>query len=808
MIEFELDGKAVTAEPGSTILEVALREGKYIPHFCYHKKLSIAANCRMCLVEVEKARGPAPACATPITQGMKVHTTSKLAIEAQQGVMEFLLINHPLDCPICDQGGECQLQDLAVGYGRSATRFEEEKRAVSNKDLGPLVRTVMTRCIHCSRCVRFSDEIAGFQELGMSYRNNHVEVMPFIGKTVDSELSGNMIDICPVGALTSKPFKDSSRSWELSRRKTIAPHDSLGSNLVAQVDKYHKVVRVLPLENEHLNECWLSDRDRYGYEGLYHEQRTTEPMIKQDGKWLKVDWETALNYAAKSIAGVKADHGSDAIGVLASAISTTEELHLLQKMMRGIGVNNLDYRLDSSDFSLDGKQEGVSYLGCSILELLQTKSILVVGSLLREEQPLLMQRLRQATKQGSELHLLNVMGQDVLAAVAAEIIVDPREISYSLAQILKSIVELTAQTTSIDLSQVASDRNWALAQKIGASLVQHQGHILLGRVARNLDNSGQVTLLANEIARLIKGRSGVIPSLANEVGAQLVGFTPYRAAFNGYATKGMNTRQMLENPRKAYVLLNTELEHDAYSSQLALAALSKAATVVVLSAYINDDMLHYADVILPITPFSETAGSYVNLQGDWQRFNGVSRPLAEAKPAWKVIRVLANKFNLDGFAYASIEDVRSELSLLEDTQSYLNNQVKLDEFSVSKADLTGLVRFGISGIYSGDSILRRATSLQQTPWALLPTLTIAPALAAQLGLAANSLVMVKQTHAQKEFSVALCPTLPETVVLLARNSTTIGFAGIFDKIHLHHHQHPAGPDNQHPVAQGHPAGPG
>lgn len=781
MIEFELDGKTVQAKPGSTILEVALSEGKYIPHFCYHKKLSIAANCRMCLVEVEKARAPAPACATPVTEGMKVHTCSKLAVEAQKGVMEFLLINHPLDCPICDQGGECQLQDLAVGYGRGASRFEEAKRAVVDKDLGPLVKTTMTRCIHCSRCVRFSDEIAGYQELGMSYRNNHVEVMPFIGKTVDSELSGNIIDVCPVGALTSKPFRDVARSWELSRRKSIAPHDALGSNIQVHIDKYHKVVRVLPLENEALNECWLSDRDRFSYEGLYHAERATEPMIKQDGKWLKVDWETALTYAAKSINGVKLDHGADAIGVLASAISTSEELHLLQKMMRAFGVNNLDYRLEQQDFSLDGKTEGVSYLGSSVLDLIANKAVLVVGSVLREEHPLLTQRLRQASKRGMELHSINVMVQDLLAPVATEITLDPRELAYALAQVLNATLEITNKSSNVDLSKVIPN---AKTQAIAASLVKNQGHVLLGRVARGLANYSELVLLANEIARVCEGKSGTLPSLANEVGAQLVGFTPYRAAFNGYFTKGLNARQMLENQRKAYVLLNTELEQDGYSSQLALAALNKAETVVVMSAYTNDDMLEYADVILPITPFSETAGSYVNLEGTWQKFNGVTRPLGEAKPAWKILRVIANKLGLDGFEYTSIEDVRAELSNLADTSSYLTNQANIDGLKIVPAQLNGLIRFGITGIYNSDSIIRRSHSLQQTPWAKLPTLALNAKLAKTLGVVANSEVQVKQAHAQRKFTVSVCDDLADSVVLLAKNSTTLSFAGSFDAIEV------------------------
>ncbi len=781
MIEFELDGKTVSAKPGSTILEVALQEGKYIPHFCYHKKLSIAANCRMCLVEVEKARGPAPACATPITEGMKVHTCSKMAVEAQQGVMEFLLINHPLDCPICDQGGECQLQDLAVGYGRSASRFEEDKRAVTDKDLGPLVKTTMTRCIHCSRCIRFTDEIAGFQELGMSYRNNHVEVMPFIGKTVDSELSGNIIDICPVGALTSKPFRDTARSWELSRRKSISPHDALGSNIQVHIDKYHKVVRVLPLENEALNECWLSDRDRFSYEGLYHEERLTQAMIKQDGKWIKVDWETALNYAAKSINGVKMDHGSDAIGVLASAISTTEELHLLQKMMRGIGVSNLDYRLEQQDFSLDGKQEGTNYLGSSVTDFVANKSILVVGSMLREEQPLLTQRLRQAAKHECELHLINLKQEDVKIELSSQLTVDPRKFAYTLGQILKAACQISGKTTAIDLAQVeVCDKTKAIAE----SLLKYNGHIVLGRIARSLADYAQLLVLSNEIASVVGGKSGILPNLANELGAQLVGFTPYRAAFNGYFTKGLNASQMLENQRKAYVLLNTELERDAYNTQLALAALNKAETVIVMSAYINEDMLQYADVILPVTPYTETAGSYVNMQGTWQTFNGVTRPLGDAKPGWKVIRVLANKFNLDGFEQDSIEDVRSELTGLKDTSSYLNNSTKFDSFAVGLPKISGLIRFGVTGIYSGDSIVRRSASLQQTALAKLPVLTLSSELATKLNLANGNEAVVKQSHAQNRYNVTVSEQLASDVVLLAKNHDSINFAGSYDAIEI------------------------
>lgn len=782
MIEFELDGKTVKGEPGSTVLEVALEEGKYIPHFCYHKKLSIAANCRMCLVEVEKARGPVPACATPITEGMKVHTCSKLAVEAQQGVMEFLLINHPLDCPICDQGGECQLQDLAVGYGRGQSRFEEEKRAVVDKDLGPLVKTTMTRCIHCSRCVRFTDEIAGFQELGMSYRNNHVEVMPFIGQTVDSEISGNIIDICPVGALTSKPFRDSARSWELSRRKSVSPHDSLGSNIQVHIDKYHRVVRVLPLDNENINECWISDRDRFSYEGLYHQDRITDPMIKQDGKWIKVDWETAVDYAAKSINGVKMDHGNDAIGVMASAVSTTEELYLLQKAMRAIGVGNIDYRLEQQDFSNDNKQIGTSYLGSSINEFVNNKSILVVGSTLREEQPILATRLRQAVKQNDlQLHVINVLKEKLQTKVATQLVVDPREFEYVLSQILKAACSLTGKSSKVDVSAVVADES---TTNIAKSLVENNGHVVLGRVAKGLANFNTLRIITNEIALITGGKSGVLHALANEVGAGIVGFTPYRKAFDSNNVNGMNVEQMLDNPLKCYVLLNTELECDAYSSQKAIKALMNAATVVVMSAYVNEDMLEYSDVILPITPFTETAGSYVNLEGTWQKFNGVTKPLGDSKPAWKIIRVIANRLGLDGFEQNNIDDVRNEINALTDSSKFLNNEISFDDLNIIKPNLDGTVRFGIYPIYQGDSIVRRATSLQNTKLAKLPVLTVNSKLANISGINCGDNVLVKQSHAQKKLAINICDAVADNVVLLARNASTTEFAGNFDKIEI------------------------
>src|SRR3954469_22793278 len=441
MLELEIDGRKIEVPEGSTVMDATNKAGIYVPHFCYHKKLSIAANCRMCLVHVEKAPKPLPACATPATNGMKVFTHSEQATEAQKGVMEFLLINHPLDCPICDQGGECQLQDLAVGYGKPSSRYTEEKRVVLNKNLGPLIATDMTRCIHCTRCVRFGQEVAGVMELGMIGKGEHAEIISFVGCTVDSELSGNMIDLCPVGALTSKPFRYSARAWELSRRKSVSPHDSLGSNLIVQV-KLNRVMRVLPLENEALNECWLSDKDRFSYEGLNSEERLLRPMLKENGKWREVDWEPALEHVAARLKDAKARHGADGIAALGSAHSTLEELYLLQKLARGLGSESVDFRTRQADFASDGKRAGAPWLGAKVADLGRMDRVLVVGSFLRKDHPLVASRLRSAARSRAQINVLHCTGDDLLMPVANRLVVAPRELPGALAQIVKAAAEM------------------------------------------------------------------------------------------------------------------------------------------------------------------------------------------------------------------------------------------------------------------------------------------------------------------------------------------------------------------------------
>ncbi|TCW29569.1 NADH-quinone oxidoreductase subunit NuoG [Gulbenkiania mobilis] len=785
MLEIEIDGKKLTVPQGSTVIEAAHSIGTYIPHFCYHKKLSIAANCRMCLVEVEKAPKPLPACATPVTDGMKVHTNSDMARNAQKGVMEFLLINHPLDCPICDQGGECQLQDLAVGYGNSASRYQEEKRVVVGKDMGPLISAAeMTRCIHCTRCVRFTEEIGGFQEIGMANRGEFSEILPFLGKTVNSEISGNVIDLCPVGALTSKPFRYSARPWELSRRKSVSPHDGLGSNLIVQV-RTGQVMRVLPLENEAINECWLSDRDRFSYEGLNSEERLRVPMIKHGGVWHETDWQTALEYVVKGLNGVSADHGKDAIGVLASPYSTLEELYLVQKLARAFGVNNIDHRLRRSDFRGDEAQQGVQWLGSTILELVSAKSVLLVGSTQRKEQPLLAARLRQAVKKGTELNVLHYAADELLTRVNAGIVLPPQAWVAALGGVLKAVLGLKeGSTTTLDVSAIDVSED---AARIAASLVNAESAaIVLGNVAQHHPDFSQLLMLAQEIGRLTGARFGLTTEAGNSVGAELAGALPKRGPLGTTVTAGLNAREMLASPRKAYVLLNTEVEFDSYDSQQAVAAMKAAETVIALSAYKGQGLLDYADVLLPIAPFTETAGTFVSMEGRVQSFNGVVRPLGEARPAWKVLRVLGNMLGLSGFAYDSVEEIRGEcLKAGTDVSANLSNTLSSMPVDFSVAATAGLIRAGEVPMYHADAICRRSPPLQLTAEAAAPRAYVHGSVLQQLGLEEGAAVVAVQGDSQVTLPVAVDNRLAAGVVRLAcAHPTTVALGGLFDRIEL------------------------
>jgi len=691
MIEIELDGKKVEVQEGCMVMHAAEKAGTYIPHFCYHKKLSIAANCRMCLVDVEKAPKPMPACATPVTQGMIVRTKSERAIKAQQSVMEFLLINHPLDCPICDQGGECQLQDLAVGYGGTTSRYEEEKRVVLPKDVGPLVSMQeMSRCIQCTRCVRFGQEVAGIMELGMSNRGEHAEIETFVGQSVDSELSGNMIDICPVGALTSKPFRYSARTWELSRRKSVSPHDATGANLIVQV-KNNKVMRVVPLENEDVNECWIADRDRFSYEALESPDRLTKPMLKQGGEWKEVDWQTALEYVANGLQGVKAQHGAQSIGTLASPHSTAEELFLAANLTRGLGSENIDTRLRAADFQSDGK---VRWLGTSIASLSKLQRVLVIGSNIRKDQPLLAQRLRQAVRNGAKVNALNAQVYDWAMPVANSLLADAANWVQALADIAAAVGATTGS-----VPPVAGNANNLQAQAIAKSLSSGERKaILLGNSAAHHVKASSLLSLANWIGAQTGGTVGYLGEAANTVGAQIVGALPKLG--------GQNAGQMLAGGLKAVLLLNTEPAFDAANGAVAVKSIGQAEMVVTLSPFkANMDI---SDVLLPISPFTETAGTFINTEGRAQSFHGVVKPLGETRPAWKVLRVLGSMLHVPGFEFETIEDVRAQ-AIPADLQVSLSNACSS---SVDLNPATG--QPASAAIYQLDSLVRRAPSLQLT----------------------------------------------------------------------------------------------
>jgi len=693
MVEIELDGQKVEVVEGSMVMHAAEKAGTYIPHFCYHKKLSIAANCRMCLVDIEKAPKPMPACATPVTQGMIVRTKTDKAIQAQKSVMEFLLINHPLDCPICDQGGECQLQDLAVGYGGSSSRYEEEKRVVAVKDVGPLISMQeMSRCIHCTRCVRFGQEVAGVMELGMSHRGEHAEIETFVGQSVDSELSGNMIDICPVGALTSKPFRYSARTWELSRRKSIASHDSSGANLVVQVKNNH-VMRVVPLENEEVNECWIADRERFSYEALNGDERLTAPMLKQGGEWKQVDWQTALEYVANGLKNIGNDHGASSIGALVSPHSTVEELYLTGQVLRGLGSDNIDYRLRNAEFT---PAPGVRYLGTSVASLSQLQRVLVVGSNLRKDHPLFAQRIRQAVRLGAQVNAITssalLADDQAWAMPVANTCIDT---ASTWAQHLADIASVIAAEKGVP-APVAGHAT-ANATAMAKSLMGGERKaLLLGNAAAHHANASTLLSLANWIAEHTGASVGYLTEAANTVGAQWMKAQPQ--------TGGANAGQMLAGGLKAVVLLNTEPEFDSAAGAQAAKTLAQAEMVITLSPFKAN--MAFSDVLLPIAPFTETSGSFVNAEGRLQSFHAVVKPLGETRPAWKVMRVLANLLGLPGFDFETSQDVLAKATA---TAPVLSNATS------AALRMAGEVAAPVvASIYQLDGVVRRAPSLQLT----------------------------------------------------------------------------------------------
>lgn len=750
-----IDGKQIEVAAGTMLMDAARELGIYIPHFCYHKKLSIAASCRMCLVEVEKWPKPAPACATPVADGMVVRTHSDAAVAAQKGVMELLLINHPLDCPICDQGGECMLQDIAVGYGGSASDFAETKRVVPDKNLGPLIATDMTRCIHCSRCVRYGQEIAGIMELGMPGRGEHTEVMTFLERQVESELSGNVIELCPVGALTSKPFRYSARNWELSRRRAVSPHDGLGANVALHV-KDNRVFRVTPIDNEAINECWLADRDRYAYAGLNGDDRLTRPQVKDGANWIEVDWGKALAQAAGALKVIRDTHGGDAIGFIASPHQTVEELYLFQKLARALGCENIDSRLAQADFSADAYATGTPWLGLPIAEVDRLDRVLLIGATVRKEQPLLAQRLRQAVKRGAELNVLHSAADDLLCAVRGQLIVKPSALVDGLAQIAGALKQAGVAVEAEVGAVVPSDA----ARDIAASLMTGEKKaIFLGAYATQHPAYGALHGLAQAIARATGATLGVLVEAANTVGASLAGCRP--------GAGGLNAAAMFREPRKAYVILGAEPELEANDAVQARAALAAAEVVVTLSPF-KGRAADYAHVLLPIAAFAENEGSFVNMEGRLQNFRAAVRPRDEARPAWKVLRVLGNQLALSGFDFDSVEAVRAA-ALPEGEagiRARLNNGLNGQPAAAALALGEGLERLAETPIYQADALVRRAPALQATADGEAVCALNGKALQA-LGLSADKPVKVIQGGAETILKLKRDDALPDGVVRVA-----------------------------------------
>ena len=759
MLNIEIDGQPVEVEHGSTIIDAADKIGVPIPRFCYHKKLSVAANCRMCLVQVEKFPKPLPACATPVSEGMKIFTRSKAAIEAQKSVMEFLLINHPLDCPICDQGGECELQDIAVGYGGVKSRYAEEKRVVLNKNIGPLVSTDMTRCIQCTRCVRFLKEVGGMMELGLINRGEHAEITAYVDKSVESELSGNIIDLCPVGALTSKPFRYSARSWELARRPSIAVHDALGSQIEVQV-KNNQVMRVLPREKESINECWISDRDRFSYEGLNSADRLTVPMIKQNGEWKEADWKSALEFVANRLK-LQTEKDANEIGFLVAPTSTMEEGYLTKKIARGLGSGNVDHRLRRADFRLDGHFQGTPWMGCNIPDLQIMDRVLVIGSNLRNEHPLLTHRLRHAVRMnGAELALINSVDDDPQMPVAFKEIRSLDGMINVLLQILKAMSGLQRLSLCLppSLNQLlegvqVTPKAEAMAQSLAGhgkdyDLISPMSGVFLGNMAQHHPRYSELYSLAEAIASLCGATFGVLSESANRVGLDLARVLPGAGA--------LNARTMLEQPRKAYVLVNVEPALDCRNGREATEAMAQAEFVVALTAF-KSASLDAADVLLPIAPFTETSGTVMSMEGRVQSFAAAVKPLGECRPGWKVLRVLGNLLGLEGFDFDSSEQVKEEIFGGEKPSrvvwNKLNNNLRhLAEVHVGPVSVP-LRRLGEVPLYQSDAVVRRAPSLQRAGKSSVGFVAMNGALMTELGLQEGEVVCVRQDGPQVQLPV-------------------------------------------------------
>ena len=778
ILKIEIDGKQLEVAPGSTIIEAADAAGIPIPRFCYHPKLSVAANCRMCLVDVEKAPKPLPACATPVAEGMKIATHSAKAIAAQKGVMEFLLINHPLDCPICDQGGECELQDLAVGYGGDVSRYQEMKRVVPDKNIGPLIATEMTRCIHCTRCVRFGQELAGVMELGATGRGEHMRIGTYVAQSVDSELSGNMIDLCPVGALTSKPFRYSARTWELNDMPGVSPHDCVGANLNVQVRR-NKVMRVLPRANEDVNEIWLADRDRFSYEALNSPERLLKPMIRVNGTWRETDWSTALNVAVDGMQKVIAVHGPQGIGALASPTSTVEEFYLLQKLLRALGSGNVDHRLRQRDFSDDAEAPQFPYIGLPIRELETLDAALLIGSNIRKDQPLLGLRLRKAFLRDAQLFAVNPVDYDFSFDLKAKVIADPAALPAALARIACALAESTQAVLPPEVTTLAKGAPSDAERAIAAGLKDaNNASVLVGNFGMAHPQAALLRSLADLIAELSGAHLGLLPE-ANGAGGWLAGCLPQRTV-NGAAAQpaGRNAQEMIAQPLKGYFIFGAEPELDGADGKLAQTALKQAGCVVAFSAF-KSPQFEVAHVLLPLAPFTETSGTFVNAEGRFQSFNAAVTPAGEARPGWKILRVLGNLFKLDGFDYTTPAGVLAEIQQNTTPSARLKKRRYVPVPAV-----TGLQRIAEVPMYSVDPLVRRATALQQTRGNIGPVARMHPREAQKQGVGSSACLRVIAGGVSVTLDFLIDRRIPEGCVSIPAGCPETLALGMQDVVHV------------------------
>ncbi|MCF6282509.1 MAG: NADH-quinone oxidoreductase subunit NuoG [Candidatus Polarisedimenticolaceae bacterium] len=762
LVTIEVDGRELKAKPGTMLIDVTDAAGINIPRFCYHKKLSVSANCRMCLVEVEKVPKPLPACCTPVNEGMKVSTRSPMALGAQKGTMEFLLINHPLDCPICDQGGECELQDVAVGYGSDVSRYSEAKRVVPQRDIGPLIATDFTRCIHCTRCVRFGAEIAGVRELGATGRGEHMTIGTFVEKSVDSEMSGNVIDLCPVGSLTAKPSRYKARAWELTQHDSVAPHDSVGSNIHVHT-RNNRVVRVHPKENESINEIWLSDRDRFSYEGLNSEDRLTQPMVRKNGEWQEVEWQEALEFAVKGLQSAAGSDG-DQLATLVSANSTLEELYLAQKLTRGMDSGNIDHRLRQSDFRLDGNDSPVPGLGITIQGIESLDAALLVGSNVRKEQPIIAHRLRKAAKSGAKVSFINPLWID-LHFEADQFVSTPAVMVDNLASIAKAAsAKLTGNLAKLVKAAEVSETAKSVAEQLKSA---NNGVIMLGNQAAAHPDYSLLVVLASAIAEATNTSLSYIPALSNSVGAALAGALPHRGPAASLVEKcGANAQMMQSKPRKAYLLMGAEPGFDFWDPSLINSALDQAECVVALTAYHSESLASCADVMLPIAGFAETSGTLVNAEGTWQSFNGLVKPQGDARPAWKVLRVLGNLLDIDGFDQNSSDDVLEELKS-HAAETAIDNSVSTKTAGELNSSTEGLYRIGDVPMYASDALVRRASSLQRTNSAEPAAVRLSANQAKSSDVEEEETLVVVQDGNRAQLPLIIDPRVPDGAVWIS-----------------------------------------